>query len=762
MVMDIKEFVKTYLGVGIYADSSGKNSFYIRGPNGNLDDSTIAKKDSESKIFTNIVTGNAGTSTYAFKGSFQSKSVGEFVYMMNSISTIDLSMAIPVFRMAFFPFVEDNDSAKRTAASIIDLHKKNVSNVADLYQQGNEIYLCPQHLWTKDKNSIFNSTGPIKPFVPLWSVENVGVEVAESEYGPIYYERVSVELTLYDVSRLAEIMPFFNPVYQTTVVVEYGWETLANKGSSISAAILSTTRKVVCKVMNYDIDISSNRTAKINLVMYSNAYDIVRDITISGEKATSKTPDAFKKLFDIADNQIKIPSVANRKRIADASESIGQGDIAKAQRQAAGTGAAAEAIGKIAETVTKNIGIAVETIFKEQINATIGEKLLQCLFIDSKSGNNASGVVKTEFQKLYQSSMKKKSYSFLCNIVHYMIDNFCAKLGEVKEPNKKSPIKPNKFTILFGYFNKYAGGLAGRNIASYIVEKSEFSDMLKRHLVASSKADVTMSDVLAVVESQLSDLSNVNYSFRSFLKKGKKPVEEGDLEGNKRQKFEDMLKKFGCTITIKNEKEQSEQIAIFKIPRIRYELLSSEKNNVMIVYDQVEADESMRLGNEDINNKLIAGSFSADVKEFIGLKNKIRTNYPYILVGSERSAVKSFSFKTQASEELESILMTKADASIQDGTIEGFTTTLQQMKGGNFVPMSMFPLDCELELIGCSFINFGQQIFIDAQTNTTADNIYTVIGVNHEIGPGGFTTKVSLRPTNSFTNYSQTPSAAKP
>lgn len=69
------------------------------------------------------------------------------------------------------------------------------------------------------------------------------------------------------------------------------------------------------------------------------------------------------------------------------------------------------------------------------------------------------------------------------------------------------------------------------------------------------------------------------------------------------------------------------------------------------------------------------------------------------------------------------------------------------------VPLSISPVECTMETIGCPLWSFGQQIFIDFGTGTTVDSVYGVTGVDHTIGPGEFKTTVKLTPMSTYARY---------
>ena len=67
-----------------------------------------------------------------------------------------------------------------------------------------------------------------------------------------------------------------------------------------------------------------------------------------------------------------------------------------------------------------------------------------------------------------------------------------------------------------------------------------------------------------------------------------------------------------------------------------------------------------------------------------------------------------------------------------------------QAKRDAGVPMTVQPIECSLETIGCPLWEFGQQIFLDFGTGTSVDNIYQVTGIDHALKSGEFKTNVKM------------------
>ena len=89
------------------------------------------------------------------------------------------------------------------------------------------------------------------------------------------------------------------------------------------------------------------------------------------------------------------------------------------------------------------------------------------------------------------------------------------------------------------------------------------------------------------------------------------------------------------------------------------------------------------------------------------------------------------------------------------GSGKDWVTNLNNMNSPDqYMPFSFFPLESEMTTIGMPFISYNQKIFIDLNTNTNVDSIYNVVGVSHELAPGNFSTKLTLKPMGGYAYYS--------
>lgn len=126
------------------------------------------------------------------------------------------------------------------------------------------------------------------------------------------------------------------------------------------------------------------------------------------------------------------------------------------------------------------------------------------------------------------------------------------------------------------------------------------------------------------------------------------------------------------------------------------------------------------------------------------LKSMIMEYTPHVIYGAMNTTIKQASMATQANAALSTINMLRA------GNADAILATGEQPGG---VPMTIFPVQLSLTTLGCPFIKYSQELFVDFNTNTTADNLYYVTGVQHRLSSGEFTTTLKLTPSDAFPAY---------
>jgi len=120
---------------------------------------------------------------------------------------------------------------------------------------------------------------------------------------------------------------------------------------------------------------------------------------------------------------------------------------------------------------------------------------------------------------------------------------------------------------------------------------------------------------------------------------------------------------------------------------------------------------------------------------FPSLKNFIMRTMPSAKYGSQNSGILKANVQSMQNALLSTINMQRQGLRPGDEP---------QSKRDAGVPMTVHPVECSIETIGCPAWEFGQQIFIDFGTGTSIDNMYTVTGIDHSLGPGDFRSSIKL------------------
>ena len=123
------------------------------------------------------------------------------------------------------------------------------------------------------------------------------------------------------------------------------------------------------------------------------------------------------------------------------------------------------------------------------------------------------------------------------------------------------------------------------------------------------------------------------------------------------------------------------------------------------------------------------------------LKDKIKDYFPNVTFGANNATVKSLSFQSSTSGDVNNVLLLNSLNNKKSGTPS--RTDLVDQEDVRVIP-STVTLNC----MGLPVIQRGNQIYIDTGTGTTLDNIYTVTNVTHNIGAGDFSTNLTLTCTN--------------
>jgi hypothetical protein len=130
--------------------------------------------------------------------------------------------------------------------------------------------------------------------------------------------------------------------------------------------------------------------------------------------------------------------------------------------------------------------------------------------------------------------------------------------------------------------------------------------------------------------------------------------------------------------------------------------------------------------------------------------------------------LRSKAFKQAIKESMPSITYGIAGTAINKISISGISDAnmqahfLLQTQTGNYSNVQnekvnfkdtdaqkIMPVNISLDMMGCPLMRYGQEYFIDLDTNTDLDNVYAATKITHNISAGAFTTRVEMKPTYS-------------
>lgn len=209
------------------------------------------------------------------------------------------------------------------------------------------------------------------------------------------------------------------------------------------------------------------------------------------------------------------------------------------------------------------------------------------------------------------------------------------------------------------------------------------------------------------------------------------------------------------------------------------ELLALSTNNLMSTLSSFPGDNTQRLANEeyaaaqhqdvnvlrenwrDLHAKVVRDATNARLIEalptgpsgvaqyrFTGgpqrLKEYVMKGVPHIIYGAMGTSIRSANLSSMSDPALNTINMQRslnASPVLANG----------EQAGG--VPLSIYPIELTMTSLGCPFLRYGQEIFIDFNTNTSADNIYYITGLQHKLEAGMFETTIKFTAIDAFGQY---------
>ena len=145
--------------------------------------------------------------------------------------------------------------------------------------------------------------------------------------------------------------------------------------------------------------------------------------------------------------------------------------------------------------------------------------------------------------------------------------------------------------------------------------------------------------------------------------------------------------------------------------------------------------------------KTITGIKSEEKKQLVvntqshKLKRVIKNIMPSITYGVEGTAI------NKASMSMTPDPLIQAHFLLQTQNENIPNTPNAQLGESDQDAQKIMPVNISLDMMGCPLLRYGQEYFVDFDTNTDLDNVYGMTTITHTISPGSFKTTAQLVPT---------------
>lgn len=175
------------------------------------------------------------------------------------------------------------------------------------------------------------------------------------------------------------------------------------------------------------------------------------------------------------------------------------------------------------------------------------------------------------------------------------------------------------------------------------------------------------------------------------------------------------------------DEESSPNIAeITMIDLITQGKLTPGKDLVKV--DNVETGKNGRVTGGDVS----MGGITTET-----VKSLIKSRIPNITYGSQFSPIENFSISSNTNGGVNQALLLTS-------LINNKSPQTGQSASDPFGEVKLVPTTANMKCLGCPILERGGQFFVDLKTNTTADNVYAIQSVSHNITPGNFSTDVNM------------------
>lgn len=659
-------------------------------------------------------------------------------------------------------------------------------------------------------NGSNNSNDPIlEPIMPLMTLKSLNVSITGAGYGLMSSKRASMKLILHDRSRMADISPLISvkEFATTKIEIEYGWnhpDSSVNSENVIGRFLSSLKEKAIYGVekSNFSFGDSGEVTIDVNLVatgyrdterIHIGAGPVVPINAISGiiEKAAADlTKDK---------NEANVPDVRNviklTSRNARSQESVLSWELWL----------------KIMEQLKQGRNGKDKTLLYLKLaldngywndnydSLTTAENILVHDLINSGIGNienSRKSLIESVYGKLNAiMSYHKALDPFKTSTVYTGIpqvavdDGETASLGYILTQFVGYPLAStclyDEVQLVFYPLNHHAGGARVHTTASLPIPLDRLETLIKTGI--KKNQSITVNSFIGKIDKEIIRDRNLKiYGFSELDR-----ANDTSADGHEAKKADIATR---CTELYQKDGLKALFPAAPKFVRptlaVEFEVIPAiapstdtassdawqrfkgmyidtrdnetgnglQENKSILrlhIYDEEAVQEP---GSFSILNSLISGATneliqSEEGKDAIstealktmtywGAKQYAKRSYPSIIYGAAGSTIQSISVSANTSGEIAHVQMIDSYGATLKGQVAG------HVNEDEFGSIEMIPNTITIQLAGIPMIGRGASIFVDFNTNTSLDNIYTVLDIIHNISAGDFTTTIELVPSN--------------
>jgi hypothetical protein len=351
--------------------------------------------------------------------------------------------------------------------------------------------------------------------------------------------------------------------------------------------------------------------------------------------------------------------------------------------------------------------------------------------------------------------------------------------------------------VFFYNLNDQCGPISGHSIAEFPIDMNQFLDQYRQEVIAKGGEKITLEDFIAlIINAQFLDNRAIGYGLRSYYEpyaSGKDSAIKKDKEGDFETAQAAMSFKYGAfkkptvemyietshsrvadagdndilqalnysakdatAVSINDAKGASTK----KIMRIHvYDkqttvhraagallrdatntsfLTAPESSNALVNKYRVDIEDTVQYINKSTGNSLGTDVDSGRIQKvspFVNnqqIKDVVSKLVPTIRYGSNGTTIQHANLTSKADPLLSTVNMMRSLTIKNSASPNG--------SGELGIPLRVIPAIMTMPTWGNPLATMAQHYFIDFQTGTTLDNLYTVTGLTHTFAPGTFKT----------------------